>query len=578
MAPKGASEIIEAVNDKYSDEAELRARFEYDYGLFILKQFKMKETMEIAGVTSSSQWDNYTTNRPRTLAEKLIADLSMARLDIKIPYVFDPKDSRKAKDNGERFLYGAINLVDARRRAQRKRRLQLEKAWHAVVRGQWATRTYIHKNKRNETIIEVDVWDRMHTFYEDGEDGLDWACYTRTIPAAYAKSKYGKEISGKNVKLYDFWDTKSNTILLGTDYIIKEETDHGLDHVPVDICVCGATPYIESEEFPETIMDEGESCYAANRFVYENMNKQRTYRGTMIGLGVHNPFIHYSKGGKQTLKQSPWHRGAEIPADTDKDESFKPLFQPVMPQDAMEFEREISADADMGGLPPIAHGVMSYPAPHSGYQTSTLTGSAASRIYFSQLAVEESFNWDCRELLTQYNKGFKALNLRGHDGTGAPFAVKLSPSEIKGEWFPECKLMVQLPEDEAGKFVMLRDAVMNRIYSRQTARDKLGIQDTDAEEDIIMREMATEDPSVALRLVAKGLIEDGDTELSQILIAKAMIQEQQIKMQLGQMVQNQQKPFQTGLPSNVLPPGQAGQVPMNQEDIRLQQLGMERGY
>ncbi|GAI00242.1 unnamed protein product, partial [marine sediment metagenome] len=132
-------------------------------------------------------------------------------------------------------------------------------------------------------------------------------CHSRQITASQAKAEYGIDLKTKTAKLYDFWDDEINAVIISKEFVKKPE-EHGLKHPPVLISAVGPAPFIQSEQYQDTIKDVGESMYSPNRHLVEPKNKLMTYLLTKVGQGVHAPMGVWSSGGKKTLERSPYYK------------------------------------------------------------------------------------------------------------------------------------------------------------------------------------------------------------------------------------------------------------------------------
>jgi hypothetical protein len=569
------SEIIDEVTKRKGELDDLYKRFNRDYGIWRLTPF----TLGKVSIKGESEYDNYTSNEPRNLANRVMELLATAILQIRIPLQMEGEQERANISNAEKFIYGALNLADSRLRVAVQPSIQEQLAFYATLRGWIGIRAYIHKNTKGETIPDIAVWDILNTTWDTGAYDLLWGCHIRQITKGQAKAEYDIELKAKTAKLYDYWDNEVNAIIVGGKFV-KEPEEHGLEHPPILITAVGPPPFIQSEDYQDTIKDVGESIFGSNRNIYGPKNKMMTYLQTLVGQGVHNPMAVSSAGGKKTLEKSPYYKGSIVQLDSEKGEKIEPLFKPTAPQDYDKLIAVITRDLSMGGIPPIAYGELNFQLP--GYGIQLLTNAAIAVLAPRQKTMEMSYEWLGRELLTQYaDGGFGKLKLHGRDGSNEYFDVELSSKDVKGDWFPEAKLLPSLPEDTAANYAMAQAAVKNELLSKESARDRLlGIQDPDMETQKILREKAMSMPAIMMRRMAAALIKEGRPDLAAIFMdeIEKMSQPQPAKKEA---VQPQ---YATGMPGNVLPPEEMGreQLPPQvreqmTQDLRLRALGLKRG-
>ena len=552
------AEILKAVKEKDGELKVLRDRFEADYGKWRLEEFSL-----------GSDYDNYTSSSPKRLVDKVTEILADAFLQIRIPLHKEKKQERDQISNAERFIYGAINLANSRLQATVQPTIQEQMAFLSVLRGWFALRAYIHKNKNGETIPDIRVWDIFHTTWDVGADGLLWACHSHPISKSQAKAEYDIDLK-KSSTAYDFWDNEKYAVILDKEFVIKPEK-HGLKYPPILISMVGATPFIQSDLYQDTIKDTGESILASDRNLFDKVNKLKTYYLTLVGQGVHNPIAISSSDGKKTLEKSPYHKGNVVQLNSDKGEKIEPIFKPTMPSDAGNLLGLIMREMTSEGVLSLLSGISEA---GSGYRVSLLTHAASTMLNNPKRSMEQGYEWLARELLTQYSAGgFGKLRLQGRDGSNEYFDMEVSPKDIKGDWFPEVRLRPSLPEDTAENYATAQLAVQNGLLSRETVRDKLlGVQDTDAEEDKVLREKASRIPSVMVREIARTLAEDGRPDLAMDLINEFQAQaaipfEKQSQKQKERPVEPQ---YATGMPREVLPSEELGHHPRPESLRRLE--------
>lgn len=507
-----AEDIVEAVSEKERDSeiTALRDRFEDDFDLWRLSRYQLG--------ANPREYENYTSNEPQNLVNNIVRRLTKAPLLIGVAIENDTEELRKQKADIERFYYGCLNLANSRLKAGISPSIQGLLAFYSALRGWLVTRVFIRKDEDGKTIPDIKVWDALHVTWQVGDDGLAWVCNTRKISKSQAKAKYDINITGNTVKVYDFLDGEFNKVVI--DGKFKINYNHKLGYTPALINTVGATPFIQSENFTDTLKYSGESVLAPNRDIYPFKNKVMTEYATIVSQGAHNPLAITSSGGKKTFTKSPYYKGAVVQLDVDKGESVEALYKPEMPRNTAELLGNVMRDLSMGGMPPIAGGELNFQLPFSA--VNLLIDAASAVMLFPQVAIEESFEWICRELQTQYAKGgFEKLKLHGRDGTEEFFQIELSSKDVKGDWFPDCRLLPTLPEDKPASYAMAQTAVRNRLLSRKTAMAKhLGVRDPDTEDKKILIEMANEIPSIQIRKIAIALIDEGRFDLAQVLIAE----------------------------------------------------------
>jgi hypothetical protein len=561
--------IVKMVDEKNKELSPLKDRFEADYKLWTMPLFKLSE--------KKGEWDNYTSNEAKNLANKIMEILGYAPLKISIPQGDDKEKERKDKAAAERFIYGALNIADSRLKDTVQPSIQEQLAFYAVLRGWVAVRAFIHAEEDGgEAFPDIAVWDVLNVTWDVGPNGKLWVCHKRPITETQAHEEYKIENPGKKPIAYDFWDEEKYQVIIDKKVILGPE-EHGQDHPPIMIGMVGPAPFIQSGELSDTIQYVGESIYGPERHLFPVKNKILTYYMTLIGQSVHNPLVVSYSGGKPNMKENPYYKGSVTYLDVDKKQKIEPLFKPVMPQDAAAMVSMIQQELTMGGVLPLLSGIDE--AGGSGYRANLLLHAASSILKPRQNVMEKTYEWLGRELLSQYKEGdFGALRVRGKDESGKSFDTEISPGDIKGDWFPEAELSPRLPEDEPAKFAMYETAVRSGIFSAETGMEKLGIPDTEAEKGRIWREKADSVPSVTVRKIMKELVDDGRAD-----IAKQVWEEYQKSLGQGTGQQTGQQTAK-GMPSSVVPPQEVeanhltpDQQEIMKQNLKLKALGLERG-
>ena len=238
-------EIIEAVKTRYSELEPLRKRWNDDYGLYRLEEYKLSD---------KEDYDNFTSNEPKTLANKIIEILAFAPMQIILPLDKQNEAERGNLSDGERMAYGGINLANSRLNDTFQLTIQEQLAFYATLFGMTVPRVYIYNNDKGNTILDIAIWNPLNVPWEVGGDGMAWVCHTRPISKNQAKDVYNVEIQGKNTTLYDFWDGTKNAILINNKFA-QDPTEHGLGHIPVRVAGVGGAPFIQKEQNTQTNQD-----------------------------------------------------------------------------------------------------------------------------------------------------------------------------------------------------------------------------------------------------------------------------------------------------------------------------------
>jgi len=524
MARRKPEEIIALVGQHEYDTDALRQRFTDDYRLYRLEEFDAGEGYE-----------SYTSNEPQTYADKVISFMTAAELVIRIPYKNAEEEQRSFNDAKERFVIGAMRAADERleRRLQPSVRQQL--AWHTVVRGWYAGRVLLIKDKEGETHVDITPWDTLNTFWGIGQDGIDWACYRIRKTRAEIKAQYGVTIDRSptdiydhdmGITVYDYYDEEINTVIGEGGRVLKKPTKHGAPRCPVFIGCVGISPPIQDSdvtEWREAIADYGESVFKSTRNVYENHNQilstllELTARTKKQGLKVR------SRDGTKTLEEDPYKAGSEIALA--QGEEVEPLGLQESTRDLGAFMQMVSGELQRGSLPHTVFGELQFQL--SGLALNTLRQGIASVIDPRIEAMECAYKQICMLLVDEYlTNAFEPMSLSGRSMNRTYFSDTITPDLVRRAGDAELSLVTQLPQDDMTKYAMAQTAregqtpLLPDIYIRDQI---LGLQDADSIDDSIKEQMAERMlPEATLWSLMKSAEERGRTDLAQLYMGELM--------------------------------------------------------
>ena len=161
-----AEDIINKVEAHYDSTEPLRSRMDKDYSLYRMDPYDAGE-----------DFHNYTSNEPATFADKIVSFLTASELTARIPVNSQEREQREANDKKERFFIGTLRSADERLRMAIQPDIKSQIAWYITLRGWFAGRALLTKNKEGKTFVDITPFDPMHTYWASGYDGLMWACY-----------------------------------------------------------------------------------------------------------------------------------------------------------------------------------------------------------------------------------------------------------------------------------------------------------------------------------------------------------------------------------------------------------------
>ena len=518
MARRKATEIIDMVESHYTSTYPLRDRMEQDHKLYRLEPYD-----------AGDGYRSYTSNEPQVMADKIISWLTSAEMVVRIPFSGNERDQRDADNQKERFLTGIVRAADENLSMRLLPPLRDQLAWYTTLRGWYAGRVLLIKNDKGETNIDITPWDPLNTFWCEGDDGLDWACYRmRKSPSEIAKQYKVKsgdlgEDTEESIFVYDFYDREDNYVVM-QDRLLKKRTKHGYDGVPCFVGMVGSAPLVQSDEVgTDAIADFGESVFKHNRENFENNNfmmstmLELTARSRKQGLKVK------SRDGTKSLEEDPYQEGSEI--SLAQGEEVEPLGMLEMAKESGAFMGLVSSEVQRGGLPYSIYGELQFQL--SGYAINTLRQGIETVLSPRIQALERAYKQIFNIISEQYGSGkFKSVEVSGRDRERMYFSAEISPDIVKKGGDPEVSIMSQLPQDDMSKMSMAQIAregevpLLPDIFIRDMI---LGLQDADQLDDVIKEQIAEKAlPEASLWSLLASLENRGRGDLAQFYYGELM--------------------------------------------------------
>ena len=561
--------IIDKVESHYDATEPLRNRMDRDFSLYRLDPYD-----------AGDGYQSYTSNEPSTYADKIISFVTGSEMVARIPNVSEKEKDREKNNKKEKFFLGILKSADERIKRHSMPSIKNQLAWYITLRGWYAGRALLVKDKDEDTYVDITPWDPMHTYWGLGSEGLEWACYKVKKSKDLVESQYNIRLPRNEdyddedwIDVYDYYDKEMNTVVLSNGRVAKKPTPHGADEVPVFLGPVGSAPMIQAlndmTPIDDTIADYGESIYKHNRENYEKNNQimsimlELTSRARRQGLKI------TSRDGTKTLDEDPYKEGTEI--SLAQGENVEPLGLMEVARETGSFMGLISGEMQRGGVPHTLYGDIQFQL--SGFAINTLRQGIDSIISPRIEALENAYKKICMIIFDQYmSESFDSMELSGQDMNRQYFKEKISPKDIEGTGDIEITFVGQLPQDDLTKMNMAQIArdgespLLPDIF----IRDKiLGLQDTDMIDDAIKEQTAERIlPEAALWTLLQSAEDRGRPDLAQFYYGEliTMMNEKQTKrlqseQQLQQAAQPPQPQQPRGMDPRVMPNAMAGAPP-----------------
>ena len=571
MVRRKPEDIVRLVDSHYTATEPLRQRMQDDHSLYRLDPYDAGEG-----------YQSYTSNEPHNYAQKVIGWIAGAEMTVRIPHDQADPELRDRNDLKERFLIGITKSADERLCRMMMPTIRDQLAWYASLRGWYAGRAILAKNKDGTTYVDITPWDPMHTYWSVGSDGLEWACYKVPKTRDQILSQYGVEIdwdtqyTADGIDVYDFYDKEMNTIIIHSGdtenpmiRVIKKQTKHGADQVPVFLGPIGSNPYIvalTNTNMDDTIADVGEAVFSSTRELYDKHNLMMSTMLELTARSRPQGLIVRSRDGSKTLDEDPYLEGSEIALS--QNENVEPLGLLEVAKETGAFMSLVSGEMQRGAIPYSVYGDV--PFQLSGFAINTLRQGVETVVSKYLRGVEKAYEMIFNLISDQYATGsFQSLELSGMDRNRTYFTETIEPNMLKGTGSPVVNLVGQLPQDDMTKYSMAQIAREGPtpLLSDRAIRDRiLAIQDADQMDDSIKEQMAERMlPEAALWTLLRAAERQGREDLVNFYLGELMNVIMQ-KRQAAEALQQQMAGPQGPPPGPEGPMGPGGPpVPMGPE-------------
>jgi len=537
--------IIDKVESHYDATEPLRNRMDRDYSLYRLDPYD-----------AGDGYQSYTSNEPSTYADKIVSFVVGSEMIARIPNVSEKEDIRNANNMKEKFFLGALRSADERIKKASMPSIKNQLGWYICMRGWYAGRALLVKDKDENTHVDITPWDPMHTYWSLGSEGLEWACYKVKKSKELVESQYNIKLPRNEdyddedwIDVYDYYDKEMNTVVLSNGRVAKKPTPHGASRVPVFLGPVGSAPMIQAlndiTPIDDTIADFGESVFKHNRENYDKNNQMMSIMLELTARARRQGLKIKSRDGMKTLDEDPYKEGTEI--SLAQGEDVEPLGMMEVARETGAFMGLVSGETQRGSIPHTLYGDIQFQL--SGFAINTLRQGIDSVISPRIEAMESAYTTMCMLLTDQYlTESFNTIELSGKDMNRQYFSQKITPTAIKDAGDMEITFVGQLPQDDMTKMSMAQIAREGEspLLPDIHIRDKiLGLQDTDMIDDAINEQLAEKAlPEAQLYTLMKAAEERGRPDLAQLYFGElTTIINQKLQMQ----IQSQQMLQQTAM-------------------------------
>ena len=514
-----AEEEIKKSNERWTNSnfMALRDQQEVDFGLWGPHEFKMPK--------EEGKWEEVTTNSPKTLANKIMALLASAWLQLFIDVKEEKKKERERITNTERLANGCIWLADRKAvNVPSGKRLQSALSSNAVLRGGTVKSVYWYEEDVPE--CQIKSYDPFRSQWIEAGGELLWFCYRKEEPKDYIEHIYKKQIEDgfnygnkKSVLTYTFWDADEWKVAIGGEYIDGEK--HGLGYIPINIRACGSVPFMESDLYQDTLKWSWQSCFHNTRGIYDLESKLLSIEASKAiesgKIKIAGEWDSLASGNKppqglEKLGYGSKKRDEVVLFDTSLGQRFGGMIQPPSNEMIDRLLTRVRNEMDiLPSIDPIAFGQMTRSG--SGALAAELRAAALEFVNPFRECVQDDFNWIAEECVRQFKKEeYEKVTIEGRDRKREKFSLDISAKDVEEKHF-DCNLVFDKLRDEIQELGAAIQKVSYGLSSRRTAMLKHNIvEDPDREMDIMDEELAAREPMFRYVKMAKYFKDMGTTE------------------------------------------------------------------
>lgn len=466
-----AREIQTKVEARFRRDQSLFDRMDKDFDRWTLKRWQPKDGESVAPE------DAYTTNRPRTLAQKIIAFVTGTELIIRVPNDEATEPQEDVNDQAEQLSIGFLKAADDRLARSGKPSVKGHLAWYTVNRGAYAAvRALLRKNEYG-SFVDIMPLDPRYLVVEWGEDEPAWAAYKMSRTRAWLRREFPEtewEWPAGNADgeqqpepIYEYFVKQKNPYYdpisfdpfmacpyvymagtLANNKFIKPLHNVYSKKFPVVAVPIDEMPMVMTSETGETTIETfGESIYAENRLQWDTLSRIGSYLTDLTAKASDPPQDIFSADGTKTLDEGANEKGSQTALSTLNQEEVK-LRQTADINNAVNaLMALITQDEVAGGLPPQAFGLLDKPL--SAVALRQLGNNIEHRVLPRMKAIATCVQIALSNLLEQYETGgFGEIKVSGQQLTSKRFAAKAIPPEVVMGHDPlEVTMQLALPED-----------------------------------------------------------------------------------------------------------------------------------
>lgn len=460
----------------------LRSRWEEDYSFYRMNEYDAGEG-----------YQSYTSNRPRTTADKIVAYLSEAAMVVRASFNSGDPESRDQGTNLEKFFRGCVRMANDRLNTRMAPSLQDQFAWHIAVRGWYAGRAMFNKTENGMTKCEIEPWDPLHSAWKHDEEGLLWLSRVHRRTPDSIEHTFGIKVNASDkendagIEVFEYIDREVRCVIAHDKFLVKPEyhmtvDSYGEPSVPGFVGFVGPQPFVQPE-FSEDITweDIGESVFSQIRGLIGVQNKTMSDWMTLVRRAVRHPLILKSRDGKFRLMDDPYREGANIHLKEGEEMELAPEMRLLA--DAGAFIGSVNGEMQQGTLPDVVFGDIKFQL--SGFAANILRSGARHQIQHRMRAMEDAFRSVFNILRYQYqSNGYGTVRFQGVAGELKQFFDQdISPEDISKAGHFDVKFKNSMGLEDPARYTtaqMLREGPVPLAPDSYIWDELLDVEDPEA--------------------------------------------------------------------------------------------------
>jgi hypothetical protein len=507
------SEIWKKVHERrqHPGFVSLFARFEKDWSLLRLNEHK-----------TPTGYQSYTSNRPKTTLDKIIAWMSEANMVVRTSRS-DDNEANEAGSMLEMFFRGCMRMNNYRLNHTMVPELQDYLGWSIAARGWYIGRAMFNNvnwKGTKFTSVEVEPWDPLHMAWDVDKYGTDYIARVMRMTPNSLKRRYGAEMlpavgenNSNSIEVIEYLD-REHHVIVGPDEFITDPFQHhtmgeyGEPCLPGFLGFQGATPFIQGIDSEDTNWEDvGESVMSQIRHTVDIQNRSMSDWMTLVRRAVKHPLIITSKTGKTRLLGDPYREGANI--NLKEGESLELAPEMKMLADANAFIGVVGQELDQGSLSPIHFG--NSPFQLSGVAQNILKNGAQHQVMHRFKALGAAHRQIGNALKYGFLTGrYDVLQLQGNMGpVKAFFDKEFQPEMLAEAGFFDVSFKNQLGFEDPQMFAtaqMMREGEIPLAPDEYIWSEMLDVEDVDGwKASIDSQQAQRNDPKSLLVSLTKGL-------------------------------------------------------------------------